>query len=368
VNDQHRAGADECKSRSTSHSTESSLSPAPSPSPCTMLSDLNIEQDAAAKYQQYSQDIAHKVKTYKYPRKSRKRKLHEDTTSTTTNCLRKVTLSDGSVCFTMAPTASPVPISKSTYYPSSEPPKKKQRQDAIARIQRSKTPRREDAAKVVLDHDLIGSPMRTPRASTDHTVISDHSNDSNDSHHSNGSNDTPTSMTSMTSTTSMTSNTSNTSMSSTNSADPADSTTTSSGWALPSTPKMLKKKTKRRRQPPNDAVKIKATAKRKEMKRAKKKPVLAHANTMPAPQPKVQKRTKAKLRRSRTEDWTSKANLLSSLRNQEQLKDQVFPSRSVPAVNLEEIFNGQQFIRVHKKIRPINLRRETQMFHVDHMV
>ena len=122
----------ECKSgsESTRSSMESSLSPAPSPSPCTMLSDMNFQDDAPIKYKQYTQDIAQRVKTYQCPstRKSRKRKLNADGT---TNCLKRVTLSDGSVCYTMAPQPStnstPRHDSNPIRYPMSEPPKKKRR-------------------------------------------------------------------------------------------------------------------------------------------------------------------------------------------------------------------------------------------------
>ena len=101
-----------------------------------------------------------------------------------------------------------------------------------------------------------------------------------------------------------------------------------------------------------------------------KKPALIHSNTMPVPAKTkvdlgtISKKTKSKLKRRHTEDWTSKANLLTSLKNQDKIRDQLFPSRFVPEVNLEEMFNGKQFIRVHRKIRPINVRRETQLFHV----
>eukprot|EP01084_Bolivina_argentea_P284925 488462_1 len=97
--------------------------------------------------------------------------------------------------------------------------------------------------------------------------------------------------------------------------------------------------------------------KQKQKQKPKPKPKLIYSNTMPFPSNDNKKR-----KRRHTEDWTSKDNLLESLKQQESIEDKLFPSNNIPSVNLEEIFNGQQFIRVHKKIRPINLRRETQIF------
>ena len=302
----------ECKSgsESTRSSMESSLSPAPSPSPCTMLSDMNFQDDAPIKYKQYTQDIAQRVKTYQCPstRKSRKRKLNADGT---TNCLKRVTLSDGSVCYTMAPQPStnstPRHDSNPIRYPMSEPPKKKRRHDAYSRIQRSKTPLR--PTKVVVLEQCALSPikgMRTPVASKGNAVTAV----------------TP-------------------------------KTTTSP----PKTPKMTASKSRSCR----DGHGGKRTARRVEEKK-KSKPPLVHYNTMPAPT--KGKNSKPKVQRRHTADWTSKSNLLSSLKHQEKLKDQLFPRHHVPSVNLEEIFKGQKFIRVHKQIRPINSRRETQMFHI----
>merc|ERR1719347_1142188 len=71
-------------------------------------------------------------------------------------------------------------------------------------------------------------------------------------------------------------------------------------------------------------------------KRKKSKPPLVHYNTMPAPT--KGKNSKPKVRRRHTEDWTSKSNLLTSLKHQEKMKDQLFPRHQVPLVNLEEIF------------------------------
>lgn len=300
----------ECKSGSESISSEGSLSPAPSPSPCTMLSDMNIEEDAPIKYRQYTQDIAQRLRTYKFPRKSRKRKLNEGAAS---NCLTRVTLSDGSLCYTMAtpsalsqpaPASSPrpAPSAKSTRHPMSEPPKKKRRHDAMARIARSKTPQRATKATEALP---TGSTKSAASALAVSSAVS-------------------ISMTAVSAET---------------------SASQRGGDGKLNGPELDGKEGPKRG--------------------AKKKPPLVHSKTMPALQKGDRDRaSKPVLRRRHSEDWTSRANLLSSLRDQEKMKDELFPSHHVPSVNLEEIFNGQQFIRVHKKIRPINLRRETQMFHI----
>eukprot|EP00485_Elphidium_margaritaceum_P002395 CAMPEP_0202689114 /NCGR_PEP_ID=MMETSP1385-20130828/4455_1 /ASSEMBLY_ACC=CAM_ASM_000861 /TAXON_ID=933848 /ORGANISM="Elphidium margaritaceum" /LENGTH=314 /DNA_ID=CAMNT_0049344207 /DNA_START=87 /DNA_END=1032 /DNA_ORIENTATION=- len=122
-----------------------SSSPSPSPSPTTVLSHLCLSQQ-----QSFAGNTANPANngSPKYGNttgsssSSRKRKFEchdmkdddeqsgmvcneKPTTLTSHNCLQKVTLSDGSVCYTM--TASPSSVSVASAYSVSQPPAKKQR-------------------------------------------------------------------------------------------------------------------------------------------------------------------------------------------------------------------------------------------------
>ena len=259
------------KSSASKHyidSTETkSNSPSPSPSPALSdpLNDLKIKRQI------------------EQSRKSKKRKLNQ-ARNNNSNCLKKVTLSDGSVCYTMV-----APESKASQK-IQQPPKKKQRSNSFAPIKSSPV--------------LCRPPKKKMR---------------------------------------------------TNSYTPVQETKSET---VP-TPKFEKNQDSKNKKAEN-----------KKQKHAKKPPLL-HSNTMPFPikydkskEDAVNKK-KRKRRHSINGDWTSRDNILASLKKQERIEDKLFPSGGVPQVNLEEIFNGQQFIRVHKKIRPINLRRETQLFKQD---
>ena len=58
-------------------------------------------------------------------------------------------------------------------------------------------------------------------------------------------------------------------------------------------------------------------------------------------------------------DWQSKRNLIAALEGQTNHENEVFDS--IEKVDLKVMFGGLERIRVHKYIRPINYRRETQI-------
>lgn len=98
-----------------------------------------------------------------------------------------------------------------------------------------------------------------------------------------------------------------------------------------------------------------------------KKPKLIYSQTMPPPiNNNNNKKRRRERKRRHSGDWTSRDNLIASLKQQELIEEELFPSienGNVPYVNLKEMFNGLPTIRVHKRERDINeRRRETKLF------
>eukprot|EP01083_Nonionella_stella_P027180 74809_1 len=226
-----------------------------SPSPCTMLSNLDLQNQNHVPYTNSS---------------SKKRKLEEhDRASNKTNCLKKVILSDGSVCYTMVSQQQQSSLSSSCT--PSQPPLKRMRPNSCSQpetLPLSQPPtKKRKAASCRSSRNRNGSQMNQIHShkKTDH------------------------------------------------------------------------------------------------LGNTKGNKAIVYSVSMPSLHQASNQNKKRRRRHSHNEHWTSNNNLLASLQQQESISEEIFPSQ-VPKVNLEEMFNGQQFIRVHKKIRPINLRRETQMF------
>ena len=145
---------DECKSQS--QSTVSSLSPPPSPTPTVLMSNLKITKQKTPIFNHLNAQ-----KNNDPLKRSKKRKLDEVMNNNNNgNCLRKVTLSDGTVCYTMAPSASSPSSSSSASLSMSmkQPPTKKMRTNSYlanigkvfeGTIKTKKTPTNSSKSKLI---------------------------------------------------------------------------------------------------------------------------------------------------------------------------------------------------------------------------
>jgi len=306
------ASSADCKSESDSE--------LPSPSPSLMMSDLDFEHTAHLKYKKYrdGHHIAAKMNLCGRSTKKRRHPSHCKDSEQSLSCLRKVTLSDGSVCYTMA-SAQPI----------TQPPAKKRRANSLG------------TALIAIATKSASEPPKKRRKSMS-TAMSTQNNI--DAKKIDFSIDRKKSKTTV---------------------DTQNTTSTTK----PKTKLTYTVQRAKHRKPglPVETKVLKATTTKgndeheKEKAKEKKKVQSARSKSKTS---RKSKKAKKKLRRRHTvgADWTSKSNLMASLQRQRSLENELFGSDSVPTVNLEEMFNGQEYIRVHKHIRPINLRRETQIF------